>query len=67
MITLPDDTIYNIMLNAHIDDIPYICNSNKHSHNYYNDLFWKNKFEHDNLPIYIYRKYNDNKKMGNII
>lgn len=57
MQTLPNDTMYNIMLNASVDDISSLCFNN----NYCDDLFWEQKFKHDNLPLRIKKQMTLNK------
>lgn len=51
--TIPDDIMYNILLQSPIKNIIYICQTNKHFYNICNTQnFWITIFERDGIPIF---------------
>lgn len=49
------DNLFNIMIESDIETINNLCVTNKNNNVCNNEYFWVEKFNHDNMPIIIYR------------
>jgi hypothetical protein len=48
---IPIDVVKEIYMYTHLDDILSLMNTNKLYNKIFDDLFWMQKFDHDQLPI----------------